>query len=289
MPHKADAAALVDECTEVARRLGAVNCVVNRDGGCWGRTPTAQASWPRWLGVPPSRPAGRRCLVIGAGGAARAVVLALADAGATRSPSSTGRPERARTAAALAGPAGRVVPPDEDARLEVVQSADLVVNATPLGWRGFRPRGRPRGWWRRSCCSRPGGRRPRLRPPPDTVAGGGRRRGGHPRRRARHARAPGRGPARAVDGCARSRSRPMWRAAEAADPLTPSRRRGADAVQAAGVAGGVDAQPARARPGPRYQCRSRSARVRASRCDGTVSNVTRMVIVEASADSYRPR
>ena len=29
MPHKADVAALVDECTEVARRLDAVNCIVN--------------------------------------------------------------------------------------------------------------------------------------------------------------------------------------------------------------------------------------------------------------------
>ena len=32
MPHKADVAALVDECTEVARRLDAVNCIVNREG-----------------------------------------------------------------------------------------------------------------------------------------------------------------------------------------------------------------------------------------------------------------
>ena len=30
MPHKADVAALVDDCTEVARRLDAVNCIVNR-------------------------------------------------------------------------------------------------------------------------------------------------------------------------------------------------------------------------------------------------------------------
>ena len=32
MPHKADVAALVDERSAVAARLGAVNCVVNRDG-----------------------------------------------------------------------------------------------------------------------------------------------------------------------------------------------------------------------------------------------------------------
>ena len=32
MPHKADVVALVDECTEVAQRLNAVNCIVNTEG-----------------------------------------------------------------------------------------------------------------------------------------------------------------------------------------------------------------------------------------------------------------
>ena len=41
-----------------------------------------RASWPRWPGATGSSPPGRRCLVVGAGGAARAVVAALGDAGA---------------------------------------------------------------------------------------------------------------------------------------------------------------------------------------------------------------
>ena len=52
-------------------------------------------------------PAGRRCLVLGAGGAARAVVLALAEGGASRrgGPEPDARAGRA-AAADLAGPAG---------------------------------------------------------------------------------------------------------------------------------------------------------------------------------------
>ena len=106
MPHKADVAALVDECSEVARRLDAVNCVVNRDGVLFGTNTDGEgfvASLARGAGS--TRP-GKRCLVIGAGGAARAVVLALAEAGAAEVAVLNRTPERAFEAAALAG--GRV-------------------------------------------------------------------------------------------------------------------------------------------------------------------------------------
>ena len=82
MPHKADVLALVDECSDVARRLGAVNCVVNRDGVLLG-TNTDGAGFVASLARGAAfTAAGKRCLVVGAGGAARAVVLALAHAGA---------------------------------------------------------------------------------------------------------------------------------------------------------------------------------------------------------------
>jgi shikimate dehydrogenase len=141
MPHKADVAALVDDCTEVARRLGAVNCIVNRDGVLLGTNTDGAgfvASLARGAGFTPG---GRRCVVIGAGGAARAVVLALADAGASQVAIVNRTPERAAAAAALAGPAGTVVPGEENAQVEAVQLADLVVNATPLGMAGASPEG----------------------------------------------------------------------------------------------------------------------------------------------------
>ena len=206
MPHKADVAGLVDECTEVARRLDAVNCIVNTEGVLLGTNTDGEgfvASLARGAGFAPG---GRRCLVIGAGGAARAVVLALADAGAREVAVLNRTPERAATAAALAGRAGSVVPPGEEALAEAVGSADLVVNATPVGMAGASPEGSdPVAGGAAAPPRRPGRSRPRLRPAADALAGRGRR-GGRPQRgRAGHARAPGGGAAGALDGGGRSR------------------------------------------------------------------------------------
>lgn len=140
MPHKADVAALVDECSDVARLLDAVNCVTNREGHLSGTNTDGEgfvASLARGAGFDPS---GRRCLVVGAGGAARAVVLALAQAGASEVAVWNRTVERAVAAAALAGAAGVVAGgaggPDSAALAQVAGAADLVVNATPLGMAG---------------------------------------------------------------------------------------------------------------------------------------------------------
>lgn len=134
MPHKHHAAALVDERTAVAERLGVVNCVT--------RTPTGQLvgdstdgagfleSLRRGAGFDP---AGRRCLVVGAGGAARAVVVALADAGALEVVVVNRTLARAEDAASLAGGCGRV-----GTAADVAQ-AELVVQATPVGMQGVGP------------------------------------------------------------------------------------------------------------------------------------------------------
>jgi shikimate dehydrogenase len=136
MPHKAAVAALVDERTEVARRLDAVNCIVNREGTLLGTNTDGEGFVASLARGADFAPEGKRCLVIGAGGAARAVVLALADAGASSVAVLNRTPERAEAAAALAGPAGSVVPAGAGALAEAVGSADLVVNATPLGMAG---------------------------------------------------------------------------------------------------------------------------------------------------------
>ncbi len=130
MPHKGAVAALVDERTEVAARLGAVNCVSRVDGSLVGDNTDGAgfvASLDRGAGFSPE---GRRCLVWGAGGAGRAVVLALAAEGAAEVVVVNRSPARAAEAAALAGPVGRVGRPDE------APGMDLVVKATPLGMEG---------------------------------------------------------------------------------------------------------------------------------------------------------
>jgi shikimate dehydrogenase len=133
MPHKADVAALVDECSAVATTLGAVNCVVNRDGTLRGENTDGAgflASLARGAGFDP---AGKRCLIIGAGGAARAVAVALAGAGSAEVAVLNRTAARAEVVASLAGGVVRVARSDEDG--EVAQ-ADLVVNATPIGMAG---------------------------------------------------------------------------------------------------------------------------------------------------------
>ncbi|HXX91479.1 MAG TPA: shikimate dehydrogenase [Acidimicrobiales bacterium] len=127
MPHKEDAAAAVDTLTPVATRLGAVNCVVREDGMLVGDSTDGAGFVASLHRGPGFDPAGARCVVVGAGGAARAVVLALADAGAESVVVVNRSPARAAAAAVLAGAAGSVGDP------EAVRHADLVVQATPVG------------------------------------------------------------------------------------------------------------------------------------------------------------
>jgi shikimate dehydrogenase len=130
MPHKAAVAARMDRLSPTAERLGAVNCVVVEPDGLAGDNTDGEgflAALRRGAGFDPS---GRRCLVVGAGGAARAVLLALARAGATEVIVVGRTPERAQAAADLAGAACRTGTASE------AGGADLVVNATPVGMAG---------------------------------------------------------------------------------------------------------------------------------------------------------
>jgi shikimate dehydrogenase len=127
MPHKAAAAAAVDERTAAAEALGAVNCVYWRGETMVGDN-TDGPGFVDALRVDEGiDPAGRRCVVVGAGGAGRAVARSLGQAGAADVAVVNRSPAPAERAAALAGPAGRVGTPED------IPAADLVVNATPLG------------------------------------------------------------------------------------------------------------------------------------------------------------
>ncbi len=128
MPHKDAAFAAVDEVTAEARVLGAVNCVENRDGYLVGHS-TDGAGLIAALaaeGVPVD---GQRCVVLGAGGAARSVIAALARAGSEVTVVNRSA-DRARAAAALAGERGR------GGEQADVASASIVVNATSVGMGG---------------------------------------------------------------------------------------------------------------------------------------------------------
>jgi shikimate dehydrogenase len=78
IPHKQAALALADAFSEAAREIGAANTLCFLDGEIRAENTDA----PGLLDALPESPAGRRALVLGAGGAARAIVWALLREGA---------------------------------------------------------------------------------------------------------------------------------------------------------------------------------------------------------------
>lgn len=143
MPHKDDVAAACDELSPSAALLGAVNCVrrqgdrmigENTDGAGFLRSLRTQ------VGVDA---AGLHAVVLGAGGAARAVIAALASGGASVTVVNRSAPAAER-AAAVGTAAGATA--GHDSAIDVMvggiaaaRDADLVVNATPLGMRPSDP------------------------------------------------------------------------------------------------------------------------------------------------------
>jgi len=130
MPHKRAVARVVDQLTPDAAVLDAVNCIVNHDGELTGHSTDGEGFLRALVAESGFEVRGRSCVVLGAGGAARAVVTALARAGAREVVVVNRSSATAEQAALLAGPVGRVGDAGD------VTGADLVVNATPIGMGG---------------------------------------------------------------------------------------------------------------------------------------------------------
>ncbi len=134
MPHKAAVADLVEDLSEDARRLHAVNTIVCGDESLRGEN-TDAPGFERFLRLDAGfEPSGRTALIFGAGGAGRACALALARAGASVITVAAREPARvADVETALDGLSTpvRAVPFEDAASVQ----ADLLVNATPLGVR----------------------------------------------------------------------------------------------------------------------------------------------------------
>lgn len=136
VPHKETAFRLSDRLTERARRIGAVNTLIVEPDGTllgdctdgYGFIENLKAGASGWQG--PAGPA----VVIGAGGAARAVIVALLDAGVPEIRLSNRTRERAERLAREFGPAVTVV--DWDHRASALADAAVVVNTTTQGMQG---------------------------------------------------------------------------------------------------------------------------------------------------------
>lgn len=127
MPHKAVAAATVDVATPRAAALGAVNCVHRVGSELHGDNTDGPGFVAALVAATGLDLADRRAVVLGAGGAARAIVHALGEAGVADVAVLNRTPAAAEVAAALVPGRARVGGPDD------LASADLVVNATSVG------------------------------------------------------------------------------------------------------------------------------------------------------------
>lgn len=134
VPYKEDVAALVDALQGDAALTGAVNTIVRRGEQIEGHNTDVVGFQRALAGVLGDAPAGR-CVVVGAGGAARGVVLALSRCGAKEIAVVNRTIERAIALcddlARAAGIALMPLPLDEVGR--ALQAAQVVVNATSVG------------------------------------------------------------------------------------------------------------------------------------------------------------
>jgi shikimate dehydrogenase len=136
MPHKLHAMTMVDSLTDTAKRIGAVNCIVVDDDGKMtgtnndgkGYVLSVQEVAPQWTpGVGP-------IAILGAGGAARAIIVAMLEEGAKEIRLINRTFEKAEQLAKEFGSA--IKPITWDKRSDVIGDVALLTNATNQGMIG---------------------------------------------------------------------------------------------------------------------------------------------------------
>jgi shikimate dehydrogenase len=134
VPHKVAAARLVDELSETAGRIGAINTIVNDDGRLIGHN-TDVEGFTADLTAQGVDVAGHPAVILGSGGAARAVAHALAALDARVRIVCRNHEAGEQVVATLSGAADRVdvLPWSRDGFRIAAERAAVIVNATPIG------------------------------------------------------------------------------------------------------------------------------------------------------------
>ncbi len=138
VPHKEAVTAFLDEIDDWAAEAGAVNTIANRGGRLLGYNTDGYGFLRALREEGGMEPAGRRALILGAGGSARGVTRALLRAGIAELVIANRTVSRAK---ALAEPAAggnvsaEAIPLEYEQLGEAASGADLIVNCTSLGMR----------------------------------------------------------------------------------------------------------------------------------------------------------
>ena len=137
MPHKQMAMTMLDRVTDTAKRIGAVNCiVVEGDGKMWGTNNDGNGWYLSLLEAAPSwKPADGPVAILGAGGAARGLLVVLIENGAKEIRLINRTFEKAAALAKDIDPS-IVKPIAWEKRADVIGDVALLTNATDQGFIG---------------------------------------------------------------------------------------------------------------------------------------------------------
>jgi len=136
IPHKEAVMPLLDRIDDVAQRIGAVNTIVVDDGALLGSNTDGYGFLENLkAGAPAFRVDAGPAVIVGAGGAAKAIAVALSDAGVPDLRIVNRTRDRADALAETVG--AQTIAWDE--RTAALDGAALLVNATALGMEGQPP------------------------------------------------------------------------------------------------------------------------------------------------------
>ncbi len=135
IPHKISVVPLMDTLDSLAQKIGAVNTVVNEDGALTGYN-TDASGFVQALFEAGIEAGGKKVVLLGAGGAARAIAFAMAEEGGYLFIHNRTREKAHALADVVADLYGIPIVVgglDEESLRETVPDADIIINATSVG------------------------------------------------------------------------------------------------------------------------------------------------------------
>jgi shikimate dehydrogenase len=133
IPHKVEVIKYLDGLGESASLIGAVNCAVNRDGKLIGENTDGKGFLKSFLELTPAT--GKTIVLLGAGGAARAIAVELALAGAAKFYVVNRSRARGEELAKLLNEKTKATAEfvEWNKTYSIPQDADVVINSTSMG------------------------------------------------------------------------------------------------------------------------------------------------------------
>jgi shikimate dehydrogenase len=137
IPHKETIVPLLDEVTKLARVIGAVNTVLNQEGKLIGYNTDGAGFIDSLKEDAKTNPQGKKTVVLGAGGASRAVSIMLAEAGVKHLILADVQEEKAKELSEYIDSYFELtcdfMAVNSEELQRAIDKADILINATPIG------------------------------------------------------------------------------------------------------------------------------------------------------------